>query len=294
MNSLYKINGSTYYAKSNLENFTPYQEKFTSNAFKFEKFVSTAVELEYNNNKMAIVFLTVAPSSTFFELITSIKRDDYDFFVVIDDKQHVIPEYNKHKISIIQYDDLETEEVETCGFKGSVLYFQNRACSRDKALFYFSNKNTKYQHIWFIEDDVFIPNIETITNIDTQYPSADLLVSAHVIEHNANPHGWHWHLIVDKISEPRASSMICAIRVSKLLLSKINEYSKVSKKLFLDEALFNTLALQYNLSVVTPVELETIVFRKDWTIDEIVPTNLYHPIKDVDQQVEFRKLLSER
>jgi len=92
MNSLYKINGSTYYAKSNLENFTPYQEKFTSNAFKFEKFVSSAVELEYNNNKMAIVFLTVAPSSTFFELITSIKRDDYDFFVVIDDKQHVIPE----------------------------------------------------------------------------------------------------------------------------------------------------------------------------------------------------------
>jgi hypothetical protein len=58
--------------------------------------------------------------------------------------------------------------------------------------------------------------------------------------------------------------------------------------LFLDEALFNTLAFQNNLRVLCIDELSTIEWRKDWNKSDIVDTNLYHPIKSIDIQYSYR------
>ena len=55
------------------------------------------------------------------------------------------------------------------------------ATSREKALYYFYKNDINYDHIWFIEEDVFIPTIETIKNIDIKYPDNDLLVSGNKI-----------------------------------------------------------------------------------------------------------------
>jgi hypothetical protein len=82
--------------------------------------------------------------------------------------------------------------------------------------------------------------------------------------------------------------MICAIRCSKKLISCINEYTIKYKDLFLDEVLFNTIALKNNLITVTPTELSSIVYQKDWDKKDIDKNNLYHPVKDIKKQYEFR------
>ena len=92
--------------------------------------------------------------------------------------------------------------------------------------------------------------------------------------------------------------MICAIRCSYNLIQLIGKHAEKYGKLYVDESIFNTIALQNNLSIITPKELQNILFRKkvkgrngDWDISEIKPTHLYHPFKDTYKQQHFRMLL---
>ena len=64
----------------------------------------------------------------------------------------------------------------------------------------------------------------------------------------------------------------------------------VFKKLFFDEALFNTIALHTNLIIETIPELENIVYRKKgrWQKHEININNLYHPVKNIEYQYKLR------
>jgi hypothetical protein len=82
--------------------------------------------------------------------------------------------------------------------------------------------------------------------------------------------------------------MICAIRCSKALLKCINSYAETHNNLFMDEVLFNTIALQNNLNIIVIEELSNILFRKAWKKKDIKETNLYHPIKDMNKQNEYR------
>ena len=85
--------------------------------------------------------------------------------------------------------------------------------------------------------------------------------------------------------------MICAIRVSNKLLKLINNYACLNNSLFLDEALFNTIAIQNKLNIITPPELSTIHYKKEWDFYEINISNLYHPMKNIYQQYFFRNLI---
>ena len=55
------------------------------------------------------------------------------------------------------------------------------ATSREKALYYFCTHDIDFDHIWFIEDDVFIPNITTIDYLDNKYPHGDLLCASNSV-----------------------------------------------------------------------------------------------------------------
>jgi hypothetical protein len=166
--------------------------------------------------------------------------------------------------------------------------FDNRACSRDKALYYFTRGSIDYQHIWFVEEDVFIPTIHTIEQIDNKY-EGDLLVRNHYIT-NEKKTDWHWNHINHqiKLDPPYACSMICAIRCSKALLHGIKEYAEQHHNLFMDEVLFNTIALTCNLQVTCIPELDGIQYERNWNHSEIVNTQLYHPIKNIDTQYWYR------
>jgi hypothetical protein len=236
-------------------------------------------------SKHIICFLTVRPCKLFYDFCKKLKNDVYDIYIVIDDNDYVIPEYDGD-IPIIKLDNRQCEDR---GFKSTVLWLNNKACSRDKALYYFCTNDIDYDYIWFIEEDVFIPTIDTIQNIDKKYVDGDLLVSSHTI-FNEKKYDWHWkHIYTQiKIDLPYAIAMICAIRCSKLLVHHIYEYAMKYNNLFMDEAFFNTLALQHNLNVRVIAELETIVWSRKWVKEDIRETNLYHPIKSIPTQYAYR------
>lgn len=242
-------------------------------------------------SKNIICFLTANPSKEFYQLCKDLKRPNMDMYICVDNNKHEIPGYD-NVIPIIKVDNKECEKA---GFKDCVVYFRDKACARDKALYYFSTKNTNYDNIWFIEEDVFIPHPLTIENIDKKYKEEDpdLLCASHEISKcKKNKENWFWWPLINrqiKINPPYGRSMICAIRVSKKLMSAIKAYAEKYKSLFMDEVFFNTVAIHANLEVKTIPELSTIFYRHDWEKEDIKKSNLYHPIKNHITQRSFRK-----
>ena len=237
-----------------------------------------------------ICVLAVRPCIKTYNFFKEIKlNSNYEIFIVIDDNNYNIPDYD----GVVKIIKVDNNECESNGFHSCILWLNNKCCSRDKALYYFTKNSIDYNYIWFIEEDVFIPNINTIKNIDDKYKTGDLLVSSHKVIYEKQTN-WHWHYINKQINIdlPYASSMICAIRCSKSMLNSIKNYAKKHNRLFMDEALFNTLAIHNNLEICCIPELSTIVWRKDWMLSDIVVSNLYHPIKNIDEQYNFRKSLN--
>lgn len=236
-----------------------------------------------------ICLLSVTPCKKTYDFFKSIKLNtQYEVFIVIDKNDYDIPGYD----GVVKIIKIDNSECETNGFKSTVLWLNNKACSRDKALYYFTKESIDYKNIWFVEEDVFIPTIYTIENIDKKYDSdSDLLVSSHNITNIKVSNCWQWNHINSqiKIEPPYASSMICAIRCSKALLNSINDYAKTYNNLFMDEALFNTLAMHNNLKVLCISELSSILYKNKWEKKDIDITKLYHPIKNIDTQYSYRE-----
>jgi hypothetical protein len=236
-----------------------------------------------------ICLLSVRPCILTYNFYKNIQlNSQYDVFIVIDDNNYNIPEYD----GVVKIIKINNKECEDNGYKSCVAWLDNKACSRDKALYYFNKENIPFDFIWFVEEDVFIPSINTIINIDNKYKFGDLLAPSHNIIH-AKRTNWHWPHINRqiKINPPYGSSMICAIRCSKQMLNSIQRYAQEHNNLFMDEALFNTLAIHNNLIVCPIPELRTIIYRKQWKLKEILISNLYHPIKNIKHQYFFREKL---
>ena len=249
-----------------------------------------------------VCFLTVRPNKTFLDFCDSL-HSHYNVFVCVDDNSYKVPK-TQH-CNIIQ---INNNTSKNAGFHNILGYynkkFKNKSISRDKALYYFYHNLPKNKYVWFIEEDVFIPQINTLINIDNKYPQTDLLCKQNLIYNNIQdtikPKWYHWqHVFNDSnLNFPYGRSMICAIRCSYNLIQLIGKHAEKYGKLYVDESIFNTIALQNNLSIITPKELQNILFRKkvkgrngDWDISEIKPTHLYHPFKDTYKQQHFRTLL---
>lgn len=239
--------------------------------------------------KKALCFLTVRPSDDFFNLIDKSFSKKYDIFIIIDDNDYNVNENYKKKFKIIQ---INNKEVENKGYKNSVLWCKNRACSRDKALYFLTYINNTYEYMWIIEEDVFIPNVKTLINIDKKYKKEDLLCEDLKIFHKE----WNlWNDVIritsGKLATPYFKSMICGIRISRKILDVIQRFATKHNTLFLDEALFTTLGVKNNLNIKKIDELSTLIYRKNWIFREIKQKNLYHPIKNHSIHHMFRNKL---
>ena len=239
-------------------------------------------------SKIIICFLTYRPNNMYYNLCKEVlDKNNYKAYIFIDDDDYEIPNYDG-KIPIIR---IKKEECENAGFKNTVSFCNGGACSRDKALYYFCKFEKSYDHIWFLEEDVFIPSKTTIPYLDDKY-DGDLLTSTNDIIDTIK---YEWHFTKstffdykDSFPPPYVRSMICAIRVSRKMMDAIEEYADYYNTLQFCETIFNTIALKHDLKVVCPTELSTIVYRKDWKINRINRHHLYHPIKDITIQSEYR------
>jgi hypothetical protein len=208
---------------------------------------------------------------------------EYDIYVIIDDNEQKYENYTN--IKCIQIDNTECRN---SGYVNVNFFIGKEISGWDKALYYFSKVNTSYENVWFMEDDVFIYNESTLLNIDTHHIYQDLLCPSFMGDHTSP---WpHWPMIRIEIPPPYVFGMVCACRISNKLLKSINEYATKYNTLFFLEALFPTLAKQHTMQIAHPKEMETIVYRRDCSIQDINKQNVYHPVKDIRLHVQFRSI----
>ena len=241
-------------------------------------------------NKQAICILTIKPHIDFVEFYNTFKN--YDIFFIIDDYTYNC-ENLENDFPYINFIQLTNEECDNNGFKHSSympyssLTF-NEIIAWDKALYYFSNINTAYDNIWFLEDDVFIYGEETIQNIDDKYINIDILCRDKIPEPKPDEWQWFWPSITVNFEKPYFQSPICCVRMSKKLLLLINEYIQIHRKMFFIEALFPTIAHKNNLTYEMPIEFQKLVWRHDWKQNDLNKRDFVHPIKNYEAHKEFR------
>jgi hypothetical protein len=242
-----------------------------------------------SKSKKAIALLTINPNKIWLNFLLTFVNN-YDVYIFIDNNKLNLEEYkiDFKKLNFIQ---INNNECILNGYSNSSYIIKSDPISWDKALYYFTIINNNYDYIWFIEDDVFINSVNNLINLDNKYPKSDLIVKANNIYLEGDESKWsHWLQVNDTLKLPWSMSMICICRLSKELLLKINDYTKIYKKLNFIEFLFNTLALHNNLIISNPTEFDPITFRKDWNINNINKNNLYHPIKNISDHEYIRNI----
>jgi hypothetical protein len=240
---------------------------------------------ENYQSKKAIVFLTVDPDVRLFDFAKKLASDMYHVYISINSATYSPPVISNPFIFILQIND---DEAEQKGYRDCCLWVPNKASARCKALYYFGEKNTiSYDSIWILEDDVYIPSVNTLSNLDLIYSSEiDLLCTVYNIA-NTEQHDWHWKRNKDLISLPWAGGGIMGIRISPNMINSIRHFLKTHDRLLMDELMFHTLALHDNLKIIIAPELKHLVFRHDWKKEDISENLLFHPIKSYQEQLDF-------
>lgn len=234
--------------------------------------------------KKALCLITLNPHLIHLDFLQHFKH--YDIYIIIDDPYfNCIPLVQSYPtLHLIQLSD------HFCfihGFKNtSFITLKKHVSGWDKALFYFAHINTSYDHIWFMEDDVYLYDESTLINIDSKYHYESLLCNSSFKEANLNE--WLWHLIPIHFNPPYYCGMMCIVRLSKYMMEAIKQYASIHHTLFFLEALFPTLAIKYHLIYSNPPEFITVTHRDLHT--QLNKTYLYHPIKNVNIHLESRQM----
>ena len=176
---------------------------------------------------------------------------------------------------------------------------QNKTSAWDKAVFFFAEIAVYFEHVWFIEGDVYIPSAHAFLYTDSLNTSADLVTKDDTILNAfTNETGWWWQHIAQqwKVPLPWYNSLSCAIRCSRRLLSELQKYAHLHGRLDFIEVIFNTLAAHAKFTTFTPATLSTVTVTRQEVLDKKIPWNFncsdienhplnwFHPIK---RQSEF-------
>jgi hypothetical protein len=171
------------------------------------------------------------------------------------------------------------------------IMFKSNVTSWEKSIYYFTNIETNYDNIWFIEDDVFFGFENTLINIDKQYLDGDLLSNQISINETGKKNKWHWNKIKINNIPPYYNTMVCICRMSKKLLSLIKNYVQQNNTFYFLEAMFPTICKQNKLINYEPIEFYNITWRNTFDLQNFDENNLYHPVKDINYHLIIRKNL---
>ena len=234
----------------------------------------------------AICLITLQPNKIWCDFLNSFSK--YKIFIIVDDNNFDCYPFEIYKnISFIKVLD---EKCKLAGYMDSNFVIGKLISGWDKALYYFGVEiKIDLNLVWFIEDDVYFYNEQTIEDIDRQHKGADLLTNKYRTHTTANANEWHWNRIQIHYPLPFYSAMVCAARFSKNMICCVHSYAASHKTLFFLEALFPTLVLKNNLIYSTPKELETIYYRHEFQKQNITTNNMYHPEKNLNNHVQLRQ-----
>ncbi len=215
---------------------------------------------------------------------------DHDVYIVLDDNSKIYDGIYGN-VRIVQIDDAVCRA--TNFYNSSIWSNLKDIVAWDRALYYFVKINTHYDHVWFMEDDVFIYNEAVLTNIDLKYPDTDLLCQFLDINHKGDVRdGWnHWIHVIHRIGTPWTHSLVCASRLSRPLLDLLGLYVRDRHLMFI-EALFTTLAYQWGHSIAHPEEMQgTIHHTQEYDKNLVETTHIYHPYKKIEDHIMLRNRL---
>ena len=230
----------------------------------------------HESQRKAIGLICRSPAVAWLDFLSGFEQ--YDIFVITDDNSVDYQDLKRKyaEITIVQIDHAECEN--EAFINTNSLHF-DKVTGWDKALFYFTFKNTTYHHIWFLEDDVFFYNEQSLINIDSKFPKSDLLSAPYKTSTNTSRNWWWWPIIRINLEAPYYNAMVCGVRVSRNLLDQIKQYAAGNKTLFFVEVLFPTIAIKRGLLYHTPGKMAQIYYRYKWTI--FSKSNIFHPVKDI-------------
>jgi len=224
--------------------------------------------------------------------------NNYDVYMVFDDNKEdyitLIKKNHPHlnNINFIQMDEKKCQEA-GIQYLADVGNNTSKGFGWEKGLYSFAISNTNYNHVWLLEEDVFIFDESTLINIDEKYGDKDILCNSSYEEGKLNE--WLWKFISIPFNPPYYCGMMCACRLSKKYLQIIKQYASHNKRLFFLEAFFPTLAKYSNLDVVpNPNELLTITYNSEFNYDKFNKTDLFHPCKDVKEHTFLRHYLNNK
>lgn len=274
---------------------------------------------------IAICLLCVTPDHEQVLFYSNLSTSGFDVFVLADCNQYrgQLPANTR----LLQVDDEQCTENGFHYFNPTIKH--KRSCSAwDKALYWFSLKLQDYDYVWFVEEDVFVPQLSILVNLQNRYREHDLLLGRgrrlDTDEMLAKSQWVHWPKLPKQIkSPPYSMGMCCASRVSRKLLectadfvADYNsnlppdvaswEFSRLVSEHGVPfiEFILPTLADHNSLKTARPPELLDTVLapRKlkqqiaagQWdphAMESYDPTLIYHPVKDLSLQTLIRRHL---
>lgn len=234
----------------------------------------------------AICLITFQPNKIWCDFLNDFKK--YNIFVIIDDINFVV-DYFEKKYTNINFIKIKNKKCQQNGYLDTNFTINKLISGWDKALYYFGVEKPDHDFVWFIEDDVYFYNESTVFNIDKSFPRADLLSNKCTMNDNGDKNHWHWHIININYEPPYCNGMMCAVRTSRKLLERIRDYAKINQTLFFLEALIPTIAIKNNLRCANIKELEEIHFRHDFDDNDVNKTQFFHPVKNIEDHILFRK-----
>jgi hypothetical protein len=235
----------------------------------------------------ALCFLTVQPDLETLQFAEQLAQDliqySVDVYVMIDDNDFGFSALNisLHFRSL----SISNKDCLLHGYRQTTQLGEkkNNITSWDKALFYFCILNKNYSFVWLIENDVFIPSIQSFRSIHQLYSNiSDLIIARNEINLLGISSFWRWDKAVGRFVPPWSLSMANLVGLSQRMLKAIHDDIQWRGVSADHEFFFLTLAIQLNMTIITPLELSTIKYRQKISWEQIYkqPNNFWHPIKD--------------
>ena len=239
-------------------------------------------------NEKAICIITKNNEIELIKFYSNFKN--YDIFFIIDDNEKIVNDTQYKNINFIRLNNSYVENKNYINSSSIYLNF-NKVIGWDKALLFFYeikqyNVSGSYKFIWFLENDVWFFNENTLLNIDNKYENSDLLTNKYGEKGDNN--SWPWNKTILHEDYKYYKSMICGCRFSEKMLESINNYVLEFKTLFFIEIMFPTIAKRNNLIYDCPKELRTLSYNDKFEYKDLNKTNLFHPIKNFSKQNKIR------
>jgi hypothetical protein len=233
-----------------------------------------------------LCLITFRPNKIWCDFLNVFAR--YKIFIVVDDNDFNLSDFinNYNNITFIK---VENKKCQLNGYIDTNFTLKKLISGWDKALYYFGIEYKNYDFIWFMEDDVLFYNEDTIVRIDSLFIDHDLLSNTYNENSNGNKNIWLWRRINIQYSPPYYHGMMCVVRFSRKMMDCINDYAYKNNTLFFLEALFPTIAIKNNLKYSNPIEFNKIYYRHDFKREKINVNIFYHPVKDLNYHISFRK-----